>query len=260
MNLYDQLSQSLPVPNDTWTKNDILLYKLILTVASSVTDLNKEATQLLVKTAVDGVTAKLIAAPSTEAKQDALKTAIDLITAKLIVAPSTEAKQDTLKTAIDLITAKLIAAPATEAKQDTGNTSLASILAKIIAAPATEAKQDTQIGLVYARKGFESYGVTGIITTTAITLLLPIPGAGLYNYITTLLVTNSHATIGTEVQILDGDTDSLIFSGYAAPLGGGYSLSFPTPLKALTANKQIRVKCVTTGASVIVSTVGFRAV
>lgn len=29
MNLYDQLSQSLPVPNDTWTKTDILLYKLI---------------------------------------------------------------------------------------------------------------------------------------------------------------------------------------------------------------------------------------
>lgn len=27
--LYDQLSQSLPVPNDTWTKTDILLYKLI---------------------------------------------------------------------------------------------------------------------------------------------------------------------------------------------------------------------------------------
>ena len=64
------------------------------------------------------------------------KTAVDAVTAKLIAAPATEAKQDTIKTAVDAVTSKLSSDPATQ-------TTSAAILAKIIAAPATEAKQDT---------------------------------------------------------------------------------------------------------------------
>lgn len=255
MNLYDQLSQSLPVPNDTWTKTDILLYKLILTVASSVTDLNKEATQLLVKTAVDGVTAKLIVAPSTEAKQDALKTAIDLITAKLIVAPSTEAKQDALKTAIDLITAKLIVAPATEAKQDVLN-------AKDF---ATGGKQDignVQLGLISARLyqqvGQEIVGFAEGINTDVAADVIAAQGAGYYTYITSVLVINYHATVGTLIRIIDGTT-AIMYKGYAAPVGGGFTISFPTPIRTSVANTKVQILCGTTGANIVCSFAGFKA-
>ncbi|OFY83637.1 MAG: hypothetical protein A3F72_15280 [Bacteroidetes bacterium RIFCSPLOWO2_12_FULL_35_15] len=60
MDLYEQLSESLPVPNDTWTKTDILLYKLITSVLATggggdVSKLNLEDTQLLIKIAVQSI-------------------------------------------------------------------------------------------------------------------------------------------------------------------------------------------------------------
>lgn len=231
MNLYDQLSQELPAPNDTWTKHDILLYKLILTVAASVTDLNKEATQLLVKTAVDGVTAKLIVAPSTEAKQDALKTAIDLITAKLIAAPATEAKQDVLN-AKDF---------ATGGKQDIGNVQLGLISARL-----------------YQQVGMEIVGFAEGINTDVAADVIAAQGAGYYTYITSVLVINYHATVGTLIRIIDGTT-AILYKGYAAPVGGGFTISFPTPIRTSVANTKVQILCGTTGANIVCSFAGFKA-
>lgn len=231
MNLYDQLSQSLPVPNDTWTKTDILLYKLILTVASSVTDLNKEATQLLVKTAVDGVTAKLIVAPSTEAKQDTGNVSLAAILAKLLVAPATEAKQDILN-AKDF---------ATGAKQDIGNTYLNTINARL-----------------YQQVGQEIFGFAEGVTTDAATDVLAAQGAGYYTYITSILVINSHATVGTLIRIIDG-TAAILYKGYAAPNGGGFTISFPTPLRTTAANTKVQILCTTTGANIVCTFTGFKA-
>lgn len=105
-------------------------------------------------------------------------------------------------------------------------------------------------------KGFAK----NIIDTTA-TEIIAAPGAGLYNHITQILVTNSHATVGTLVDIIDETTGDVLYTGYAAPAGGGFSCSFPSDaaLKQNTSNKKLQAKCITTGASVTVSASGYKA-
>lgn len=71
-------------------------------------------------------------------------------------------------------------------------------------------------------------GVTSVITgTTSVQVLAP-AAAGQRNYISNVLVTNA-AAVGTTVQLYDGG--NVIYVGYAAASGGGFSLSFPTPLR-----------------------------
>lgn len=186
MSLFDQLSESLPTPNDNWSKTDILIYRLIQAQIAGSTDM---ATQ----------------------------------------------------TTLAAILAKLITAPATEAKQDTGNTTLANLLA-----------------LQYAPKGNELRGVTSALTTTTAATLISSPSVTEKIYITSMLVTNSHATQGTVVQILDTIDNTVVWSGYAAPAGGGFAITFPVPLKAGSADYSVEAKCLTAGASVIVCAVGFK--
>jgi len=99
-------------------------------------------------------------------------------------------------------------------------------------------------------------GVTASITGTANTSVIAAPGAGLRNYITHILVTNGHATVGTYVQIKDGTT--VIYDGFAAAAGGGWSATFPKPLR-LTANTALQAANVTTGSDTKVSASGFIA-
>lgn len=200
MSLFDQLSESLPTPNDNWSKTDILLYRLIQAQIAGSTDM---ATQ----------------------------------------------------TTLAAILAKLLTAPATEAKQDTGNTSLATIAGKDF---ATQTTLSALLALQYAPKGNELRGVTSALTTTTAATLIASPGLTEKIYITSLLVTNSHATQGTVVQILDTIENTVVWSGYAAPAGGGYAITFPVPLKAGSADYSVEAKCLTAGASVIVSAVGFK--
>lgn len=145
------------------------------------------------------------------------------------------ATQTTLAAVLD----KIIAAPATEAKQDTGNTSLNSIDGKL-----------------YGEKGNEIRGyVESITNNTAQDVIAAQTGA--YSYVNAILVTNSHATVGTIVRIQDG-AGVVLWSGYAAPVNGGYTVTFPTPLKSSTTNTKIQAICVTTGANVTVSVSGFK--
>lgn len=72
--------------------------------------------------------------------------------------------------------------------------------------------------------------------------------------ITSITVSNMHATVSTRVDILDGST--VIWTGPAAALGGGYSITFPAP-KPLTTNTAINAQCGTTGAAVRVAIAGF---
>jgi len=97
-------------------------------------------------------------------------------------------------------------------------------------------------------------GVTSAITDTSSTQVIAAQAAGIRIYVTALLVTNSHATVGTFVEILDGPT--IIWKGYAAEVGGGFSQSFTVPLKG-TAATALNAHCVTTGANVIVSAAGY---
>ncbi|WP_142249751.1 hypothetical protein [Bradyrhizobium sp. UNPF46] len=113
------------------------------------------------------------------------------------------------------------------------------------------------IVLPYANPENFLNGTTSAITDTTSTTAIGAQGAGIRIYVTSVIVTNSHATVGTFVKILDDTT--IIWEGYAASLGGGFTQSFPVPLRG-TANKDIKIQCVTTGANVIASVAGYKGV
>lgn len=99
-------------------------------------------------------------------------------------------------------------------------------------------------------------GVTAAITGTSNTSVIAAPGAGLKLHITSVIVTNSHATVGTVVELKDGTT--VKHRAYAREDGGGFVLSFPTPI-VLTANTAFNAANVTTGANTYVSATGYIA-
>ena len=94
------------------------------------------------------------------------------------------------------------------------------------------------------------------ITGTTAQEQLAAGAAGIRNYITSIMVTNSHATVGTLVEIRDGTT-TVLWRGYAAPAGGGFSVQFPTPLKG-TAATAVNAYNITTGANTYVNVAGFQ--
>jgi hypothetical protein len=96
----------------------------------------------------------------------------------------------------------------------------------------------------------------GPITGTTATEVRAAPGANIRLHVTSLLVTNSDATVGTNVIITDGSGGTTLWEGYAAPAGGGFSCTFPTPLR-LTANTALFADCETTSSEVRVSAAGF---
>lgn len=115
-----------------------------------------------------------------------------------------------------------------------------------------------QITLPYSLPENMVSGATAAITDTTSTPVIAAPGAGIRLYITQLLVTNSHATVGTVVEIRDGSGGTVLQRGYAAPAGGGFAPTFPVPLR-LTANTALHAVNVTTGSSVYVSASGYKA-
>jgi len=121
------------------------------------------------------------------------------------------------------------------------------------------ANANVDIGAVeIAPNANEVHGTSGAITDTTSTQVIAAQGAGQRIYVTSLLVTNSHATVGTLVTIQDdAGSPVVLFAGYAAPAGGGFSLTFPTPLST-TANQKLMAICGTTGANVYVSANGFK--
>jgi hypothetical protein len=98
-------------------------------------------------------------------------------------------------------------------------------------------------------------GSTSDITGTSNTSIIAPQGASVRIYVTSLIVTNSHATVGTWVNVKDGTTT--IYTGYAAAVGGGFAVTLPTPLR-LTANTALNAACETTGSNTRVSAVGYK--
>ena len=96
------------------------------------------------------------------------------------------------------------------------------------------------------------------MTGTTSTSLVAAPGAGLRNYITTIIVSNSHATVGTDVIIQDGSGGTTLMTIPAAAVYGGAVINLPVPLRQPTANTAIFCANVTTGASTKVSAVGYK--
>lgn len=104
-----------------------------------------------------------------------------------------------------------------------------------------------------------SGAITTAMTSTTSTLLVAAPGASLRNYITCIIVSNAHATVGTDVIIQDGSSGATLLTIPAAALYGGAAIALPTPLKQPTVNTALYCANVTTGASTKVSAVGFSA-
>jgi len=85
----------------------------------------------------------------------------------------------------------------------------------------------------------------GLVSTTEVTAKTAV--ASLFNYITGVQVTNSHATIGSEVQILDGTAGTVMHRGWASALGG-YVAKFDPPLRG-TVNTLVSIKEATATAT-----------
>lgn len=110
------------------------------------------------------------------------------------------------------------------------------------------------ITLPYANPENFVSGVTAAITDTTSTSLIASAGGSLKTYITSWSCTNSHATQGTFIKLLDNAT--IKAEMYAAPLGGGFAVTMPTPLVG-TAATAWNVQAVTTGTNFICNAVGY---
>lgn len=101
-------------------------------------------------------------------------------------------------------------------------------------------------------------GSTAKIEDTTATEIIAAQGESVKIYLTTIIVTNSDATVGTLVKIQDdADTPVVLCQGYAAPAGGGFVATFPVP-PSTTANKALDAVCGTTSAEVYVTAVGYK--
>jgi hypothetical protein len=98
-------------------------------------------------------------------------------------------------------------------------------------------------------------GTTAAMTGTADTSVIASPGAGRRLYITTLVVTNNHATTATDVVIKDGATARITVR---APAGATIVIPLPIPLR-LTAATALQAANVTTASSTLVAAVGYSA-
>ena len=109
-------------------------------------------------------------------------------------------------------------------------------------------------------ENFVSGAITTPMTGTTSTSLVAAPAAGLRNYITTIIISNAHLTVGTDVVIQDGTDGTTLLTIPAAAVYGGAVITLPTPLRQPTTATAIFCANVTTGASVKASAVGYKGV
>lgn len=96
----------------------------------------------------------------------------------------------------------------------------------------------------------------GTFTTTTAADVIAAGGVGVRIVVTSIAVTNAHATTGTKVEIRDGTTVKVQL--FAAAAGGGWAQTAGgPPLFISTANTAVTARCVTTGADVDVFVSGY---
>jgi hypothetical protein len=117
------------------------------------------------------------------------------------------------------------------------------------------------IVLPYANpENFVSGVISSAMTGTTTTSLLAAPASGLRNYITQITVSNSHATVGTDILIQDGSGGTTLYVIPAAAVFGGATLTFPVPLRQPSTATAIFCANVTTGANTKVSASGYKGI
>lgn len=109
----------------------------------------------------------------------------------------------------------------------------------------------------YSVSDVSANGNPAAITTGASVSVIPTQ-AGLRIYVTDVSAVNSHASIGTTVTLLDGDTSSPIWQTYAVSAGGGTAKSFTKPPRTTVSNP-LFAKIGSSGANVILSVQGYYA-
>ena len=96
----------------------------------------------------------------------------------------------------------------------------------------------------------------GNFTTATAADIIAAQGAGVKIVAQAIIVVNSHATVGTKVEIRDGTTVKI--SQYAAPAGGGFVLTAGgAPIVVSSANTALTARCATSGADVDVFISGY---
>jgi hypothetical protein len=116
------------------------------------------------------------------------------------------------------------------------------------------------IVLPYANpENFVSGTITSAQTGTSSVQLIASPGAGLRNYITTIIVSNGLGA-NTEILIQDGSSGTTLA---VVPAPANYlanPIHFPVPLRQVTTGNGIYIAPVVTGANVKISAVGYKGV
>lgn len=115
-----------------------------------------------------------------------------------------------------------------------------------------------QIILPYANPENFVSGTTASMTGTTSTSLLAAPAAGLRNYVTSIVASNSHATVGSNVLIQDGSGGTTLLVIPAAAVYGGAIINLPVPLRQPTTATALFCQNETTGAAIKVSAVGYK--
>lgn len=84
-------------------------------------------------------------------------------------------------------------------------------------------------------------------------------GGSLRNYVTSVIISNAHATVGTDVVLKDGSGGTVLGTFPAAAVYGGVAITLPSPLKT-TANTALYAANITTGASTKVTCYGYKGI
>ena len=114
------------------------------------------------------------------------------------------------------------------------------------------------INLPYANpENMVSGVISSAMTGTTSTSLVGAPAGSLRNYITTIIVSNSHATVGTDILIQDGSGGTTLAVIPAAANFGGAVVTFPVPLRQPTSATAIYAQNVTTGSNTKISAYGY---
>lgn len=119
---------------------------------------------------------------------------------------------------------------------------LADLAGRLVVAPHTMLEKE------------EHYASSADITDTADDEVFAAV-ASTKHCITSFTATCSHATTGTYVVLKDNDT--VVFVGYAAPGGGGFTHAFQVPL-VCTSGVHVNVANITTASATRVSVSGFQ--
>lgn len=101
-------------------------------------------------------------------------------------------------------------------------------------------------------------GTNGMTGTTS-TSILGAAGGSLRNYITSVIISNSHPSTSTDVILQDGSDGTLLGTFPAAAGYGGVAIPLPVPIKG-SANTAIFAKNLSAGANVKVTVIGYKGV